>query len=136
MTQFDVTRRKSGRQTNQLTFRVIELHHEGRTPREIARMEPVSDSQIRGILRHRGLAPHPEARRPAMREYPVGDWGTARERATDALCESGEVDRRAMAYRVTAMGGTAAMIVVVLDCGVEEAEQYMRDCPANWTVFI
>ena len=118
---------------NPKTLRVLELHHAGCTPREIGRIMPrVTRDQIYGILHYRDLTAHQEMR--GHSNVPV--WrDTARERETDALCESGEVDRRALAYRIVSLGGTTQMIAVELGCDVAEAERYAADCPPGWMTF-
>jgi len=129
MTTTTTPRRKIGRKIREKTILVLELHHAGRTPREIIRLLPnVSRDQVFGVLKYRGLVAHPDYEIDVRIDAPS-------ERATDALCESGEVDRRAMAFKIVALGGTAQMIAVELDCEVSVAEGYVQDCPPRWMTF-
>ena len=128
----DATRRnpRTGRPPNQLTLRVLSLHQAGRTTSDIEWMTGATRNQIYGVLSNRGLVSNPPKTNHTQRAIA---WRIAkRERETDALCESGEPDRRAWAYRAKSLGGTAAMIAKGLGCELAEAELYVRECPRNW----
>lgn len=131
--------RPGGVKTKPSTMRILDLHREGLTSRDIVtRMNadgfPTSMDAVQNALHRAGLKsnakPSPQSRQ--RQEYLRNRRDEIREETADARVVSGEIDRRVRAYFLFSHGATAEAVMKELGIGGEEALRYQRERPKDW----